>query len=101
MRIFDPIKTAALCGEYKDFKPFLGTDIEFPSVDTPLGKARIAAGEKYMDYQPSILPLSDYRRFIEDGTVLLTKRLVSSAAKHLQILFLQSFVRKTADLCVK
>ena len=67
MRIFDPRKTAALCGEYKDFIPFLGTKIEFPSVDTPLGKARIAAGERYMDYQPSILPLSDYRRFIEDG----------------------------------
>ncbi len=67
MRIFNPDKTAALCGEYKDFVPYLGTDIKFPSVDTLLGKARIADGEKYLDYQPSILPLSDYRRFVEDG----------------------------------
>ena len=64
---FDAKKISSLCINYEDFVPYLGTEIKFPSPESPLGKARIKAGEEYLDYLPTILPLSSYRRFVEDG----------------------------------
>lgn len=67
MKIFTPEKTAELCVPYEDFVPFLGTKIQFQGADTQFGKARIADGEAFLDYLPTVLTLSDYRRFVADG----------------------------------
>ncbi len=67
MKIFTPEKSAALCIEFRDFVPYRDTKIKFPEPDSELGKARLARGEHYLGYTPGILPLSDYRRFLEEG----------------------------------
>ena len=64
---FDAEKISSLCGEFKDFVPYLDTEIKFPSADSPFGKARIEMGEKYLDYVTPALPLSAFRRFVADG----------------------------------
>ena len=67
MFIFDPQYHASLCVDYGDFYFFKDHKGDFPGKDTELGKARIADAESYLDYLPTVLPLSDFRRFNEDG----------------------------------
>ena len=67
MFIFDPQYHASLCVDYGDFYFFKDHKGAFPGKDTELGKARIADAESYLDYLPTVLPLSDFRRFNEDG----------------------------------
>ncbi len=67
MKIFAPEKLSALCIDYSDFILFKGTSVSFPDKDSEIGRSAIAQGEKYLDYLPTVLPLSDFRRFVEDG----------------------------------
>ncbi len=68
MRIFDAEKTAALCGTYDSFRLYRDINLDtFPTPDTEIGKAILAMGEKCLQTEIPLLPLSYYRLFSETG----------------------------------
>lgn len=70
MSMFNPIQFSKLVLPFDEFKPFLtigSGNPSFPDKSSAQGKSIIAEGEKALEYEPKILPLSKYIMFTENG----------------------------------
>lgn len=94
MNIFDGEKIAEKLLPFSEFDITLTADGGFPAPDSENGRMLIEEGEKALDYEIEMLPLSKYRMFCDNGDRMEYERPYFRRRENIIVLML-------AELCEK